>query len=353
MSTVQSTHTSYPTMNIKIRVLIILLAFSLFARKGNAQDLDINLNPQQALILDKTNGALEVKICNCHTANVASGNDKLRPQISFPENLTIQDITNTDGSALTGFSIQSLNNAPGNHTVRLLMNTSLANASCASFLIQVKGNGVGAGIITATLGFQGPQTVGNFTANDNALATIPVQVNFPVELKEFRAKKEGGSTILEWTTSEEINASHFDVQRSGNGRNWQTFATVKAKGDSKSQINYTTRDSTPLNGENFYRLHMIDIDESSTYSAIRKVRFEFEPVLVFPNPATNILNVKINDWSKVRYIIIRGINGQEFYRSTDKRTSQINLMPFAPGSYIVEVTMHNGEVNTFRIAVSK
>lgn len=340
-------------MKIKVIALAALLTASFYAPGGHAQDLDINLDPQQAFILDKTFGDLEVKICNCHAANVTAPNDKARPQISFPDNLVIQEITNMDGSALTGFSVQSLNNDAGNHTVRLLMNTALANASCASFLVKVKGDGVGTGTITATLGFQGPQTVGNFVANDNAMAAIPVQVNFPVELKEFRVKKEGNTAVLEWSTAEEVNASHFDVQRSGDGRNWQTFTSVIAKGDSKTQTNYTVKDTDPLDGENFYRLHMIDTDGSSTYSVIRELRFELDPILVFPNPARDMLHIKTHNRSKIRQVVISDTKGRQFYRTADKQTTQIDLAPFAAGIYIVEVVMNNGEVDTFRITVTK
>lgn len=325
----------------------------LFAHYSVAQDIDINLNPQQPFILDKTKGSLEVKICNCHAANITAPGDKPRPQISFPDNLIIKGITNADGSALSGFTVQSSSNEPGNHSVRLLANTALTNASCASFIVQVEGNGPGTGVITATLGSQGPQTIGNYIANDNAISAIPVQVNFPVTLREFRARKEKDVAILNWITTEEMNASHFDVQRSKNGKSWQTLASIPAKGNSKTQTGYHFTDSAPADGENLYRLQMIDIDGSSTYSAICYLKFEPQPILIFPNPAKDRLHIKVEDWSKIRHITIRDRHGTQVYRSTNKQTTQIDLTGFVAGIYIVEITQSNSEIRTVRIAVTR
>ncbi|ACT94519.1 T9SS type A sorting domain-containing protein [Dyadobacter fermentans] len=340
-------------MKIKVTALVMLMIVGHCVHNSYAQDLDINLDPQQASVLDKTYGALEVKICNCHTANITAPANKARPLISFPDNLIIENVTNPDGSAITDFSVQKLSNDPGDHGVRLLLNTPLANTACASFLINVKGNGVGDGPIIATLGFMGPQTVGNLTANDNAVAALPVMVNFPVELDEFSVKKEENTAILEWSTAVEINSSQFDVQRSSDGHNWRTLASVTAKGNSQTQVRYSARDTDPLNGENLYRLHMIDTDGSSTYSMIRNLRFEFEPVAFFPNPARDMLQIKTSDWSKIQQISIKNTKGQAVYISAGSKARQIDLSSLKVGIYILEILTHNGEINTYRIAIAK
>lgn len=340
-------------MKMKIFVSLIPLALSFFLHFTYAQDLDINIDPRQAFILDKTKGALEVKICNCYSAMLAAPDNKPRPQISFPDNLTIESVTNADGSPLVGFTVHDLKNDPGNHTVRPIATAAIANASCASFLVHVGGKGVGAGAITATLGFVGPQTAGNFSANDNAVAAIPVQVNFPVKLKEFRARKEQQTAILEWISSEELNTNRFDVQRSANGKLWTTIASVPAMGESKTQIAYEAADTDPLSGENLYRLHMIDNDGTSAYSSIRSLTFEFQDVLVYPNPAKDVLHIKSNDWSKIHRITIRNDKGEQLYHSTTSSGGLIDLTPFYAGLYIVEVTKFSGDTATFRIVVAK
>lgn len=336
-----------------MKVIAQAILMMLCTHYSFAQDIDINLNPQQAFILDKTKGSLEVKICNCHTASIAAPGDKPRPQISFPDNLVIKGITNSDGSALTGFTIQSSGNDPGNHSVLLLANAALPNASCTSFLVQVEGNGIGTGVITATLGSQGPQTEGNHTTNDNAIAAIPVQVNFPVTLREFRARKEEGIAILNWITTEEMNASHFDVQRSENGKSWQTLASVPAKGNSKIQTDYSFTDTEPLTGQNLYRLHMIDIDGSATYSNICNLKFDFQPQFVFPNPAKDFLRIKVEDWSQIQYITVRDTKGRQIFHSAGKPTDLIDLTGFTEGIYIVEVVKTNSETKISRIVVAR
>lgn len=340
-------------MKTKVIASLIPMALSFFLHYACAQDLDINIDPQQAFILDKTKGALEVKICNCYSAVLTAPDNKPRPQISFPENLIIEGVTNTDGSPLTGFTVYDLKNDSGNHTVRLLANAAIPNTSCASFLVHISGKGIGTGAITATLGFVGPQTAGNFNANDNAIAAIPVQVNFPVTLKEFQVRKEQHTAILEWISSEELNTNRFDIQRSQNGKIWATIASVPAMGDSKTQTVYEATDTDPLPGENLYRLHMIDNDGTSAYSGIRSLIFEFQNVLVFPNPAKDALHIRIDDWRKIQCVTIRNNKGEQMYRSTTLNGDVIDLTTFYAGLYIVEVTKSSGDTVTFRIAVAK
>lgn len=338
---------------MKVIVSLILAALSFFLNCAYAQDLDINIDPQQAYIPNQTKGALEVKICNCYSAAVNSQENKPRPQISFPDNLTIEEITNTDGSPITGFVIHDIKNEPGNHTIRLLANAAIPNASCVSFLVHVSGNGTGTGVITATLGFAGAQTPGNFVANDNVIATIPVQINLPVRLEEFGVRKEQQTAILKWISSEETNTDRFDVQRSGNGKVWTTIATVPAKGNSQTQTIYEATDTDPLPGENLYRLHMIDNDGTSAYSGIRNLTFEFQNVHIFPNPANDVLHIKSTDWSKIRSVTIRNDKGEQMYRSITLNNGFIDLKHFYPGFYIVEIAKYSGTSDTFRIVVAR
>ncbi|MEY4936565.1 MAG: hypothetical protein RIS64_2924 [Bacteroidota bacterium] len=119
----------------------------------------------------------------------------------------------------------------------------------------------------------------------------------PLELVRFevtKANKQDADT--DWTTMNESNISHFEVQRSLDGRSFAKIATVKAIGHSHTAQRYHYLDEklpvTKTQTVFYYRLKINELDESSTYSEIRSVAFEGQRVAgitaeVFPNPVLN------------------------------------------------------------------
>ena len=126
------------------------------------------------------------------------------------------------------------------------------------------------------------------------LANVPSGAILPLDLMKFDAQKRTSTVLLHWLTENEINTSHFEVERSKNGEVFEKIGEVKADGLIKN--NYQLTDFNPLEGINYYRLKMIDLDQTTTYSQI--VAIEFEPdfsVLVRPNPIiSNEINLIIN-----------------------------------------------------------
>ncbi len=151
---------------------------------------------------------------------------------------------------------------------------------------------------------------GSLTAMTNALATQPntycanfsknsvtVTVNaiVPVTLTGLKARKQNTTTQLEWSTLSESNASHFEIQRSADGVNFNTtIGKVLATGNSNITKNYGLTDVSPLKGWSYYRAKMVDLDGKFAYSNIAALNFDktVSPVLVYPNPAVNTLNVE-------------------------------------------------------------
>ncbi|NJN35007.1 MAG: T9SS C-terminal target domain-containing protein, partial [Saprospiraceae bacterium] len=61
-------------------------------------------------------------------------------------------------------------------------------------------------------------------------------------------------------TASERNGSHFDVQRSKDGKTFTTIGQVKAVGNSLTLQRYEFSDENPLSGTNYYRLNAVDLD---------------------------------------------------------------------------------------------
>ncbi|MDQ6477719.1 T9SS type A sorting domain-containing protein [Dyadobacter sp. LHD-138] len=183
-----------------------------------------------------------------------------------------------------------------------------------------------------------------------ATTALLVEGSLPVTLTKFTADKEGKTTLLNWHTITETNSDHFEVERSGDGKQWSTIGQVKAKGETIQTLsNYTFTDSEPTSGENLYRLKMIDRDESFGYSSIRSVRFPVESTIAtYPNPATNKLLIKTDNWDNINKVQVINLAGTIVYESDNKSGPEINVSELAPGAYLVRLITTNGSFETLK-----
>jgi hypothetical protein len=98
------------------------------------------------------------------------------------------------------------------------------------------------------------------------------QSALPVKLIEFTVAAAGGSNVLQWKTSLEINSSYFMVQKSKNGTDFENIGTVAAAGNSTNIKTYSFTDFTPNSYINYYRIIIVDRDNSKEYSHIVLVK---------------------------------------------------------------------------------
>lgn len=118
----------------------------------------------------------------------------------------------------------------------------------------------------------------------------------PLTLLEFSGKPVGAGNLLTWKTAQEINTKHFGLERSGDGQQYNTIATLPAAGNSYQIIYYNYVHQQPANGNNFYRLKMVDTDGRFTYSPVIVVNNNTgsSSVKIFPNPVTDIFQLQID-----------------------------------------------------------
>lgn len=154
----------------------------------------------------------------------------------------------------------------------------------------------GSGTITSLVSDPPPFGVIYFT-----LGSISAMNSLPVELTSFQAIQQNEHVHLQWETASERNTSHFSIERSANGTDFKEIGSVQGSGDGIIAHNYTFKDISPENGINYYRLKIIDYDNTSEYSNIEVVIFEGSPAIqLYPNPVKKTIqlegfDLKIND----------------------------------------------------------
>jgi hypothetical protein len=205
--------------------------------------------------------------------------------------------------------------------------------------------------------FKGEITIG-YTVTDQAgqLSNIAkVKVNIltdplPVRLAYFDVRKAEDQALLEWQTAEELNSAHFDVQRSTDTRSWQVLGTLQAAFESNLTRNYTFTDSIPEPGLNYYRLKMVDLDGSFTFSGIRSVNFpEFSWAEIYPNPVEDQLRIVIHN-RKVKSIRVISHSGiVRHSRLVNSPSFTISMRQYPIGMYYIHFEQADGAVKIFKL----
>ena len=77
--------------------------------------------------------------------------------------------------------------------------------------------------------------------------------------------------VLSWATTRESNDRYFLVQRSVNGQTFNTFDTVAAAANAANGDSYNALDPIPFPDSDYYRLEVVFLDGTVSYSAILKV----------------------------------------------------------------------------------
>lgn len=171
----------------------------------------------------------------------------------------------------------------------------------------------------------------------------------PIQLTKFEATPHEQQVLVEWQTAEEINTSHFEVERSRDGITFETMLRKNAQGQSNELIDYRITDDRPYIGSSYYRLKSIDLDGSFTYSEIRTVEMNGSNIVIhtlYPNPATaaQVLQVELSSpTSESTQLHIFNTSGQTVSHYSVEmlyglNSIQVNTTSLASGVYYIRLT---------------
>lgn len=176
----------------------------------------------------------------------------------------------------------------------------------------------------------------------------------PVKLLYFTGIWNDKYPNLTWRTDYELNNREFIIERSYNGRNFESAGVIAGNINSSIPVNYAFSDvsvSSSFNGV-YYRLRQIDLDGAFSYSAIiylkNKNSKNFE---IYPNPTTGNINIKFNGGGKYSYKIISAYGRIVTSANLREGISSVNLKGLQSGTYFIKVTNAEGKSETGPIVV--
>jgi len=158
----------------------------------------------------------------------------------------------------------------------------------------------------------------------------------PVTFKSFDGVMQNGRSLLNWTTTNEINNKGFDVERSADGQVFSPIGFVAGQNNSNVENSYTYTDVKPVNGTNYYRLKQIDNDGKFTYSGIIQLKNVIADFAwsVYPNPVVD------NGWMQVQLPNAAKVSVQ-IVSSTGNIISMIDKGTLQTGTYSIPLNLNN------------
>lgn len=108
--------------------------------------------------------------------------------------------------------------------------------------------------------------------NDNeGISRVYCDRTLPVSLASFTATATDNAIELNWSSTSEENLDRFEVERDNEDGSFTNLGTVSATG---SGSDYALTDNAPLQGENTYRLQIVDADGQRSYSDLVTASFD-------------------------------------------------------------------------------
>ncbi len=192
----------------------------------------------------------------------------------------------------------------------------------------------------------------------NSLSTTGVTVDLtscnypyyilPIDWEDFTAfVPDNKSVSLQWSLYQQINNKGYYIERSDNGKTWDSIG-YQANKQGVHEMAYTFTDIRPNSGINYYRISALDFNGNITYSKTIIVTISGNSTVnIWPVPAKDFINVQIGsaDNSKPNNIQIFNYAGQMVIASSPRGgASTIDISSLPPGYYLITIHLSNGSI---------
>lgn len=258
--------------------------------------------------------------------------------------VTIPAVTIPIGSTPPAFQPQ-VNPGAGNYTY----SWSPASRVDDPYIANATPLASGIGTTTYTLTVTNDQ--GCYSTAQVTFTVTPI-ITLPITLERFEAQSGPCSVELVWEIAHAENFSHFDIERSADG---VVFEKTGYTGFNSSIRTYRFRDDKPGSGKWFYRLKMVDRDDTHRYSDVLTQQVTCDkgaPLRVYPNPVGGFINIV--SASPVESVQVISLSGAVVMRKEYKQSAFAPLRlvfdkPLVKGIYLLQVIRKDGKSESVRL----
>lgn len=177
----------------------------------------------------------------------------------------------------------------------------------------------------------------------------------PVELQYFSTHCDKDKVNIGWETASESNNDYFNIERSADGKNFNSIATIAGAGNSTHSIRYTYTDLKPLAGDSYYRLKQTDYNGEFEYSdiVISICNAGSMGIDIFPNPFSLQTSLHADKALSNATLIIYNSTGQAVKQFNNISGQDITIYreELTHGLYYIQLAIENKIISTKKLIV--
>lgn len=208
--------------------------------------------------------------------------------------------------------------------------TTIGNAVVSSLALRPSDNR----LLVGTYG----NAMWSTTISETAAAVLPMTLlDFSGTLQQDRAQ-------LLWHTSNEVNTSRFDLERSDDALNYRIIGSVAAAGNNAGVSEYHFADKDLAQEKTYYRLRMIDLDGQVRLSNIVQLHRQLHGQSVYvTNPFFNSIDIHFGELPQGKVnVSLYDLSGKMLVRKqySDPGQASIQFNPniaLNSGVYLLEI----------------
>jgi hypothetical protein len=196
-------------------------------------------------------------------------------------------------------------------------------------------------------GIDGTLTISGFANKTTGTSPLgfnsSINILLPVKFVGFNVARQNNNVLVEWVTAEEMNSSYYEVQRSENGNDWNTIASIAASGTTTLTHSYSFTDRNIATKIVYYRIRQVDINGRFVITPVRMIKNENGGTEIKVNSSSsNSIYVHFSEQVKANVVIrLTSSNGQIVSQKTFGEPVGQVMVPVQnaiKGIYIVTVT---------------
>jgi hypothetical protein len=195
-------------------------------------------------------------------------------------------------------------------------------------------------------------SIPGFSGGSGGVILIP-NSTLPIQWKSFSGNTDGRINYLDWVTATETETDYFELERSLDGINFEGITLVVAAGNSTSERYYSYNDEFPLEGVNYYRIKLVNLNGSIEYSNTIALELNktFTGYKFYPNPTDgSVIYSFSNDKVDILDIEVFDMIGKTVKKiETESRVGlnslNIDLSDLDSGCYNIRVSHRNKNIS--------
>jgi hypothetical protein len=183
---------------------------------------------------------------------------------------------------------------------------------------------------------------------------VPLKfISFTAKIQPNPNPSKEGNVLLQWQTANEINVSHFNIQRSTNGVSFTTIGKVVAQNKSINSYEFIDATLPSLEGLGvglFYRIQSIDKDGKTNFTEIKRItaneKLETSNVVIFPNPTTGLVHISIPREEKgIWNIKVQDVTGKVLQNKTTSAITKTMDLVVSNQTGLYYITLEKNTTN--------